>query len=165
MSEAAPVLLQGPFLGRVAFIQLIRDTLHQAAQEGWKQMIWSDLNFEDWPLHEKAVSDSLFAWAGTGRKLVMLSKSYDSILKYKPRMVAWRQKWSHIVDARLFRHIDDEKFPSVLWGPSWMLQRQEMEQHQGFATVDVAKRVQCHELLQGMYQRSTPGFPANILGL
>ena len=98
MSDDTTALPQGSFLGRVAFMQLIRDALEQAAQQGWKQMIWSDLNFEDWPLHEKAVSDSLFAWASSGRKLVMLSKSYDSILRYKPRMVTWRQKWSHIVD-------------------------------------------------------------------
>lgn len=80
-------------------------------------------------------------------------------------MVTWRQKWSHIVDARLFKSIEDDKFPSLLWSAEWVLQRQDVERNQGFVTYEVAKKVQCHDILQAMYQRSTPGFPATILGL
>ena len=163
MSEIA--LLQGVFAGHVAFSQLIRDAIETAAHQGWKQMIWSDVNFEDWPLHEKAVSDSLYAWSKTGNQLILLAKSYDSVLKYKARWVTWRQKWGHIVDARLCKSIENEKFPSVLWSPGWFMQRKELDSFQGFATQDVGKRVQCYEQLQAIYQRSTPGFPATILGL
>jgi hypothetical protein len=163
MSETA--LLQGVFTGRVAFSQLIRDALQQAATEGWKQMVWSDVNFEDWPLHEKVVSDALYAWSKSGRQLIMISKNYNSILKYKHRMVVWRQKWGHIVDARLLKQMEDDRFPSVLWSPGWFMQRQELENFQGFATTDRAKGVQCQELLSGLYQRSSPGFPASVLGL
>jgi hypothetical protein len=163
MSESP--LPQGSFAGRVAFSQLIRDALHQAAQDGWKQMFWSDPNFEDWPLHELVVSESLYRWAATGRKLIMLSNNYNSILKYKSRLVQWRQKWGHIVDARLISSVEDTQFPSVLWSPGWMMQRQEWESCQGFATYDAAKRGQCLASLQALHQRSTPGFPATVLGL
>ncbi len=163
MSES--LLLQGVFSGHVAFSQLIREALDVAARQGWKKMIWSDINFEDWPLHEKAVSDSLYAWSKTGNQLILLAKNYDSILKYKPRMVTWRQKWNHIVDARVCRQVENDDFPSVLWSPEWFMQRQELETSQGFATQFASKRVQCYEQLQVIYQRSTPGFPATVLGL
>jgi len=56
-------LKTGRFAGRVAFAQLIRDSLAAAAAQDWNQLILCDASFEDWPLNERAVIDSLNAWA------------------------------------------------------------------------------------------------------
>ena len=76
-------LLQGAFSGPRQFAQIIRDALAVAAQEGWSEMVWSDPDFESWPLREKAVADSLNGWAQRGRKLVLLA-SYH--------LCSWRKK-------------------------------------------------------------------------
>lgn len=158
-------LLQGVFTGPVAFSQLVRDALACAAREGWRQMVWCDVNFEDWPLREKSVVDSLYAWAKTGRQLTLLAGSYESVLRYQPRMVAWRKTWGHIVDCRLCKHVEKESFPSVLWGPMWVMQRRDVDACSGWASTDVQKRVQLEETLKECKRHSTPGFPSTVLGL
>ena len=64
----APALLQGRFSGREVFQQAVRDAFATAAREGWSDVILSDANFHDWPLGERAVIESLQAWARTGRR-------------------------------------------------------------------------------------------------
>ena len=158
-------LLQGKFSGHVAFSQLIRDALQTASQQGWKQMVWCDVNFEDWPLREKIVVDALYAWAQRGRQLTMLAHNYDSVLRYQPRIVTWRKTWGHIVDCRLCKQIEVDKFPSILWSPAWVMQRREVDTCTGFASSDVQKRVQLQEILRECQRHSSPGFPATVLGL
>ena len=158
-------LLQGPFSGAVAFPQLIRDALACAAREGWKQMIWCDANFEDWPLREKAVVDSLYAWAQKGRQLTLLAHSYESVLRYQPRMVTWRKTWGHIVDCRVCKQVEPEKFPSVLWSPVWAMERRDVRSCTGMAGFEAQRRVQLNEVLNECQRHSSPGFPASVLGL
>lgn len=158
-------LLQGVFNGHVAFSQLVRDALEAAAREGWQKMIWSDPNFEDWPLRERVVVDSLYAWAKSGRQLTLLAHSYESVLRYQPRMVTWRKTWGHIVDCRVCRHIELEKFPSGLWSPEWVMQRRDIDSCSGFASHDVQKRVQLQEIFKECQRHSASGFPATVLGL
>ena len=158
-------LLQGKFSGHVAFSQLIRDGLQSASQQGWQQMVWCDVNFEDWPLREKVVVDALYAWAQRGRQLTMLAHSYESVVRYQPRMVAFRKSWGHIVDCRLCKQVDVAKFPSIMWSPVWAVKRTEFDSCSGFATSDVRKRVQLQEELRESQRHSSPGFPATVLGL
>ena len=66
---AAP-LPEGRFSGREAFQQLVRDAFASAAREGWAEIILSDAYFHDWPLGERAVIESLNAWARRGRMSV-----------------------------------------------------------------------------------------------
>jgi hypothetical protein len=74
-------LLEGRFEGRADFIQLVRDALGVAAQAGWRELILSDASFYDWPLGERAVIDSLNAWARGGRQLTLLAKNYDEVVR------------------------------------------------------------------------------------
>ena len=61
-SSAAPAHLPSRrFEGREDFRQLVRDALATAAREGWRELILSDASFEDWPLGERAVAESLGA--------------------------------------------------------------------------------------------------------
>ncbi len=82
-----PVLSAGTFSGPTEFAQRFRDFMAVAAAQKWPHMVWSDVNFEDWPLREKAVVEALNAWAGPGRKLTMLAKRYNQVTLLHPRFV------------------------------------------------------------------------------
>ena len=160
-----PRLYEGPFEGPTEFAQLVRDALACAAQEGWTEMVWSDANFEDWPLPERAVTESLQAWSRSGRRLVILAKSYESILRLQPRFVSWRQMWDHIVECRLCKNMDVCNFPSALWSPQWAARRLDMVRCTGVAGFDPRRRLQLKEAMDECRRQSSPGFPSSTLGL
>ena len=68
------VLPSGRFSGRQAFEQLVRDALLAAAQQDWKEIFFSDASFEDWPLQQREVAESLHAWAKPGRRFVNVER-------------------------------------------------------------------------------------------
>lgn len=158
-------LPEGPFAGPAEFAQLIRDALACAAREGWSDMVWSDANFEDWPLREKAVIESLHAWSRRGRKLLMLAKNYDSVLRYQARMVSWRTTWDHIVECRVCKTVDATEFPSALWSPSWVIRRLDLVRSTGVSGTEARRRVLLKEELDERKRHSSPGFSATTLGL
>lgn len=163
VSPAAPA--PGRFTGRIAFAQLIRDSLSAAAQQGWNQLMLCDGGFEDWPLNEKVVIDSLHAWARSGRSFTVVAAQYDGIVRQHPRFVNWRRTWGHIVDSRICRQIYAANFPSVLWSPGWALQRLDPVRCSGIAGAEPERIVELRELLHELLQVSSPGFPATTLGL
>ena len=67
LAPAMPVP-EGRFAGREAFAQLVRDGLVLASQQGWRELVFCDPNFEDWPLHERQTLELLNAWSRTGRQ-------------------------------------------------------------------------------------------------
>lgn len=157
--------LKGPFSGPKAFAQAIRSALDRAAREDWPAMVWSDANFEDWPLSERAVSESLHAWAGSGRQLLLLARSYDSVIRYQPRFVSWRKTWDHIVECRVCKTMDASEMPSALWSPQWALQRLDMVRSTGVADLEPRRRMLLKEELDECRRQSSPGFSATTLGL
>ena len=157
--------LRGPFSGPKAFAQTIRAALVRAGQEGWSAMVWSDATFEGWPLGERAVSESLQAWAGSGRQLVLLARSYDSIIRYQPRFVTWRKTWDHIIECRVCKNIDASEMPSALWSPHWAMRRLDLARSTGVAGLEPARRVSLKEALDECRRQSSPGFSATTLGL
>lgn len=157
--------LNGPFSGPKAFAQTIRVALARAAQEDWPAMVWSDANFEDWPLGERAVSESLQAWAGSGRQLLLLARSYDSVIRYQPRFVTWRKTWDHIIECRVCKNIDASEMPSALWSPHWAMRRLDLVRSTGVAGLEPARRVLLKEELDERRRQSSPGFSATTLGL
>jgi hypothetical protein len=164
MSDALP-LPDGRFQGREDFRQLVRDALAAAAREGWRELILSDANFEDWPLGERAVIDSLQAWSETGRRLVLLARRYDTVQRQHARFVQWRSRWSHIIEARACPAADPLDLPSAIWTPHWVLERREPERSIGYCGSEPERRVALREVLQEWLQKSTPSFPATTLGL
>lgn len=158
-------LLAGRFGGRVEFQQLVRDALATAASEGWQELVLSDATFEDWPLGERVVEESLNAWARTGRRCILLAQHYDEMPRRHARFVSWRKRWEHIVEARGWRSADPQDFPSAIWCPSWMLHRLDPERSNGIATFDAQRRLQLRETLDECLRRSGPAFPASTLGL
>jgi hypothetical protein len=164
-SHASATLPEGHFAGLTAFSQLVRDALACAAREGWSQMVWSDANFLDWPLREKAVVDSLNAWAGNGRRLLLLAHHFDDVQRHHARFVQWRNTWGHLVECRVCRHVDASEFPSALWSPHWVVRRLDLDHCTGVSGYEPQRRVLLKEELEECRRQSSPGFPSTILGL
>lgn len=163
--EAPQRGLAGAFSGSAEFAQTIRDALERAANEGWPLMVWSDPDFEDWPLGERLVVESLQAWARSGRQLILLAHRYDAMVRYKPRFVSWRKTWDHIIECRVCKNLDAGEVPSALWSSHWALRRLDVERIKGQAGLEPASRVMLKELLDECRRQSAPGFPASVLGL
>jgi hypothetical protein len=157
--------MDGAFSGPTEFAGVVRDALACAAREGWPAMVWSDATFEDWPLGERAVVESLQAWAGKGRHLVMLAHSYDAVLRNKPRLVGWRKTWDHIIECRVCKTIDASELPSALWSPQWAMRRLDPVRCTGVAGLEPPRRVLLKEELDECRRQSAPGFSATTLGL
>ena len=162
----APAALPGGrFEGREAFQQLVRDALVCAAREGWRELIVSDATFEDWPLRERLVVESLKAWAKPGRRFVMLAHRYDALQRDQPRFVTWRKTWGHIIECRVCRTVDLQDFPSVLWSPAWGMRRLDLQRCGGVSGSEPDRRVALRELLDEHLRNSTSGFASSVLGL
>jgi hypothetical protein len=158
-------LAEGRFAGREAFQHLIRHAIATAAKEGWRDMLWADATFEDWPLRERAVVESLNAWAKPGRRLTMLAVRYDSLYRLAPRFVTWRVRFGHLVECRQGRSMDPMDFPSALVGPVWVMQRLDLQRSNGMTGVEPARRLALRETLDERLRASSPGFAATTLGL
>ncbi len=165
LDDTANDLPSRRFEGRDDFRQLVRDALACAAREGWREIILSDANFEDWPLGERAVAESLQAWAHSGRRMLLLAKRYDAMLRLHARFVRWRGTWSHVVTAFGCPSADALDLPSALWSPGWVMERRDIERSNGYCGSEAERRVLLRESLNGWLQKATPAFPATTLGL
>jgi hypothetical protein len=160
-----PGLPSRRFEGRDDFRQLLRDAFACAAREGWLQIIVSDAHFDEWPLGERAVAESLQAWSKTGRHFTILAKNYDDVVRRHPRFVAWRRVWSHIIEARACAAADPLELPSLVWSPAWVLERRDLMRSAGFCGSEPDRRIAARERVQEWLARSAPAFPATQLGL
>ena len=158
-------LPSGRFEGREQFRQLVRDALACAARDGWREVILSDADFEDWPLGERAVAESLQAWSRAGRRMVLLARRWDGVERQHARFVQWRGTWSHIVTATACAGADPLELPSAIWSPAWVLERRDIERSGGWCGNEPERRVLLRERLNERLLRATPAFPATTLGL
>jgi hypothetical protein len=165
MPDDAQPLPSGAFAGREAFQELIRSALASAASEGWREMLWMDASFADWPLGERSVEADLQAWSQSGRKLILVAKRFDAVLAKHHRFVAWRRQWSHIVEARAVSSASDEEFPSLLLAPHWAMHRLSPALCKGVAGSEAKRRVDLRELANEWLAVSSPAFAASTLGL
>jgi hypothetical protein len=163
--DAFEALPSRRFEGRSDFQQLVRDALATAAREGWRELVLSDATFEDWPLGERVVVESLQAWSKSGRRCVLLAKRYDDVLRRHPRFVTWRGTWSHIITAVGCSSADALELPSALWSPEWVMERRDIERSIGYCGSEPERRVALRESLDEWLRQATPAFPASTLGL
>ena len=164
-SALIPVLLDGRFTGRTEFAELIRQALCVAALQGWREIIWCDPDFADWPLGERTVAQALHDWSKAGRKLTMLAKNYHEVQRRHMRFVTWRRTWSHLVECRATVPTPATDLPSALWGPVWAFERTDLQRCVGTAGSDVARRAALKERLNALLLKSAPAFAASTLGL
>lgn len=153
------------FEGREEFRQLVRDALATAARDGWREIILSDSNFEEWPLGERAVAESLQAWSKTGRTCTLLAKRYDDVIRMHARFVTWRGKWSHIITAVAVPSADPLELPSAIWSPAWVLEQRDYQRCVGYCGSEPERRVRLRESLDEWLLKASPSFPATTLGL
>ncbi len=165
LSETPDALPQGRFEGSTEFAALIRLAFATAALQGWREIIICDSTFEDWPLGERAVAQSLNDWSKSGRKLTMLAKNYNEVMRRHARFVTWRRTWSHIIECRGNSAISPDDMPSALWSPSWVFQRLDLARSTGVSGAEVARRVALKERLNECLKLSSPAFAATTLGL
>jgi hypothetical protein len=163
--KEAAALPSGRFMGRTDFQQLVRDALATAAREGWREIILSDADFSDWPLGERAVSESLRAWSAAGRRCTLLACRYDEMAVRHARFVTWRRAWSHIIDARACSSADPLELPSAIWSPAWVMQRLDPDRSNGYCGPEPERRLLLKENLQEWLAKSSPSFAATTLGL
>ena len=164
-SLAGEPLPTGRFSGREAFEALVRNALACAAREGWPEIILCDATFEDWPLRERSVVESLQAWSKTGRRMVILATRYDEVIRHHARFVSWRTTWGHIINSRVCRSKAPSDFPSAIWSPGWALHRIDPVRSVGVCGQDRERRVHLKETLDELLRNSSPGFASTTLGL
>ncbi|MCC2676255.1 MAG: hypothetical protein K0R58_3202 [Ramlibacter sp.] len=153
------------FEGRTEFRQLIRDALAHAAREGWREIILSDPDFADWPLGERAVTQSLLDWSHSGRRITLLARRYDEVVRQHARFVQWRERWSHIVTAMGCSSADALELPSAIWSPGWAMERLDILRCNGYCGSEPERRLLLRERLAEWLAKSSPAFPATTLGL
>lgn len=160
-----PELPHGRFEGRLEFAELVRRSFVLAAEQGWREIIICDPNFEDWPLGERRVAQALQDWAASGRKLTMLAQNYDEVVRRHARFVSWRRTWSHIVECRGIASVSASDLPSAFWSPVWVFERLDLARCTGMAGPEAARRLALRERLAEKLQRSSPAFAATTLGI
>ena len=164
-SSSGATLPSGPFSGPEEFAQLIRQAAEAAAREGWREWVWSDADFSDWPLGERAVAEALQQWSSAGRRLTLLAERFDVFERHHARFVHWRRMWGHIVDARVCRGAGLPAVPSAIWTPAWALRRLDAERCRGHSGTDAMGRRALREALDECLRASREGFPITTLGL
>ncbi|MGB4115464.1 MAG: hypothetical protein WBK51_02840 [Polaromonas sp.] len=163
---SAEILLpQGRFEGPAEFAELIRLAFAVAAAQGWREIVICDSTFEDWPLGERVVAQALNDWSKSGRKLTMLAKNYNEVMRRHARFVTWRRTWSHIIECRANTAISLDDMPSALWSPDWVCQRLDLARSTGVSGSEPARRVALKERLGECLRLTSPAFAATTLGL
>lgn len=163
---AVPALSEGRFDRREAFADLVRGALSAAAHQGWNEIVFSDPDFADWPLGERASIEALQAWSASGRRLLLLAGRFDLIERGHARFVTWRRTWDHIVECRAAgRSGTAEEAPSAFWTPTWCLHRIDPERSRGVCSSDTRARRDLRESFDERWRQGRPAFPASTLGL
>ena len=166
MPAEPAVVPQGPFEGREAFRQAVRDALERAVAQAWPELVLCDPDFDDWPLGERAVAEALHAWAQRGQSLWMLAGRYDRVLQRHDRFVGFRRQWGHRIECRTARTGGaTESVASLLWSPQWMIARLDRVRCTGWAGHDPVRGARALERFDEAWHQARPGFPVTVLGL
>lgn len=151
---------------RLEFLDALREGLAQIAAAGCREVWIADTDFADWPIGERAVVDSLTAWAMAHRKLTMLAQTYDAVLRRHARFVEWRRQWSHVIECRQLEELEPGEMPTLLLAPGVVTVRLFDREHvRGSVSHDPADAIRARELVDAISQRSSEAFPATTLGL
>lgn len=162
--EFAPLTL-GSLQGRIAFEEAVRVSIEQAARRGWEQLCLMDSDFADWPLGERRIQEALLSWSRKGRRMVIMATNFDCLIATHHRFVNWRRQWAHIIECWHCPQADPAHFPSLVLAPEWSLQRVDKLKCLCHASVDNERIENLEELREYWLAKSSPGFPAKVLGL
>jgi hypothetical protein len=151
---------------RSEFHAAVRGTLAEVATQGCREMLWSDVDFSDWPLSDPALIDTLTRWAASHRRLIVLATQFDDIVRRHARWVEWRRTWSHVVSCHANDELEPGQMPTLLLAPGVVcLRLVDAQRYRGSVSRDVADALRWRESFDAVLQRSAPALPATTLGL
>ena len=151
---------------RGEFHEAIRAGLAQAADADANEICLVDPDFQDWPLNERAVVETLARWAAARRKLLLFAHSFDALPRSAPRFADWRRQWSHIVQCRTDPDLEVQQVPTLMLVPGEIaVQLLDPVRHRGTVSGRASDQVQCREAIDALLQRSVEAFPPTTLGL
>ncbi len=151
---------------RAEFGAALRWGLGTACTRGARRLWCVDRSFADWPLDDAALLEQLSAWLRRPqRRLVLLAGSYDEMVRWQPRFVAWRRDWAHAVEAwQTPANADD--LPTVLVDDAAVcVQLADRVHWRGRAGLDARAAQGWREEIDVVLQRSEASFPVKLLGL
>lgn len=165
----APDWPEGRFAGRQTFQDLLVQGLQCAAERGCRTVWLCDPDFGDWPLGERRLVAALDRWCATTRvspvaQIRVMGQSFADMRLRHARFVQWRGLWAHRVQVRAWSAGQD-RLPSVLWTPEWVLRRVDTDRDQVVATTDPGQRTAVGERLQQLWQMARPALPLTVLGV
>ncbi len=163
--ESGSDLPLGRLQGAAELANAIRLATAQAGRQGWVEWWWSDPDFADWPLGERAVVEALNGWAKSGRRLRLLATDYRAMPRLHPRFVTWRVTWDHLIEARAWAGAAGQGVPSACLTPVWTCERIDAERGVLLCSDQVGARSRLKLALQEAWTQATPAFPASTLGL
>jgi len=151
---------------RKEFHEAIRSSLVLAADAGASEICLVDTDFQDWPLNERALVETLARWATSHRKLVLFAHSFEALPRSAPRFAEWRRQWSHIVQCRSDPDLEAQQVPTLLLVPGQASLRLVDPVHfRGVLSGRATDEVQARETIDALLQRSIEAFPPTTLGL
>lgn len=163
--DADTGLWQGAFAGQAQFAQMVCAALQTAHERNWSEIVVCDADFAAWPFAYKNAYDLLNQWSMTGRRFTIVARDFGHVQRNQHRFVQWRKQWAHIVTACVNQEVSDTDFPSLFWSPEWVCQRVNTEYSTGHAGSEGWRQVAVREQLDELLAKSSPAFPANVLGL
>lgn len=136
------------------------------AEQGGREVWICDDDFNDWPLSDRDVLAQLTEWAKPHRRLTMIARQFDDVVRRHPRFVEWRRQWSHVMECRSPEPDVIETLPSIFLAPGVLLVRlSEPRVHRGVISTEPAEYIKSREHIDAISQRSVASFPAGVLGL
>lgn len=151
---------------RLEFHDALRDAFAEVARVGCRELWLADEDFGDWPLGEAAVVDQLTQWAHSHRRLTVVARHFDEVVRRHARWVEWRRQWSHVVECRAFEDAEAGEIPTLLLATGLVSVRLfDPVHHRGALSHDPADSIRYRELIDAVSQRSVAAFPATTLGL
>ena len=151
---------------RADFHGAVRAGLAMAAEQGASEIFLVDPDFDDWPLNDLGVNESLGRWALSQRKVVVFAHDFGEMARRAPRFATWRRQWSHIVQCRSDPELEAGQVPTLLFVPGMISVRLlDPVRYRGIVSARAADHVECRETIDALLQRSVEAFPPTTLGL
>jgi hypothetical protein len=151
---------------RLEFQDAVREALAEAARTGCRELWLADEDFADWPLGERAVVEQLTQWAQAHRRMTLVARHFDELVRRHARWTEWRRQWSHVVECRSFEDAEVGEIPTLLLADGQACVRLvDRVRFRGSVSRDTAELVRMREWIDAVSQRSVVAFPPTILGL
>lgn len=151
---------------RKEFHDAVQAALAGAAHSDAAEICFADPDFNDWPLNDRALVETLSTWVSSRRKLVVIAHSFDDVARRAPRFAEWRRQWAHVIQCRATEELEASEVPTLVFVPGLLCVRLlDRVRYRGTVSGRPADHVECREKIDALLQRSTEAFPVTTLGL